>query len=310
MLRAPAICGADGRADPDAPDWSRDGKDWPNAAASRFVEAGGIRWHVQVAGDGPVLLLVHGTGAATHSWRDLLPLLTPHFTVIAPDLPGHGFSQRLRRRSVTVEGIGEALGALLVQLDMQPEIALGHSAGAAILAAMAIDSRIEPRLLVSVNGALMPFQGLAGFTFSPVARLLSATSLAPRLFAWGAADPAAVRRLIERMGSQIDREGLVLYTRLLRRSGHVAGAVDMMAGWDLERLARALPSLKPKLVLVAGSRDTAVPPRDAERIRERVPGSELEKLDGLGHLAHEERPDAVAGIVLRHARIGDAGGGG
>src|SRR5206468_2126887 len=62
--------------------------DWPNRAASLAVEAGGLRWHVQRAGHGPVLLLLHGTGAATHTWRDLLPLLATDFTVVAPDLPG------------------------------------------------------------------------------------------------------------------------------------------------------------------------------------------------------------------------------
>ncbi|MDU3043759.1 MAG: alpha/beta hydrolase, partial [Bradyrhizobium sp.] len=59
----------------DKPNWSVDGKDWPNRAASRFVDAAGLRWHVQMMGEGPVALLAHGTGAATHSWRDLAPLL-------------------------------------------------------------------------------------------------------------------------------------------------------------------------------------------------------------------------------------------
>jgi magnesium chelatase accessory protein len=62
--------------------WERDGGDWPNREASRFVTTRRLRWHVQVAGQGPVLLLVHGTGAANHSWRDLLPPLAEHFTVV------------------------------------------------------------------------------------------------------------------------------------------------------------------------------------------------------------------------------------
>ncbi|TJW92291.1 alpha/beta hydrolase, partial [Neisseria gonorrhoeae] len=48
----------------DKPNWSVDGKDWPNRAASRFVDAAGLRWHVQMMGEGPVALLAHGTGAA------------------------------------------------------------------------------------------------------------------------------------------------------------------------------------------------------------------------------------------------------
>jgi len=57
------------------PDWDREGRDWPNRAASRFVQASGLRWHVQVMGEGPTVLMLHGSGAATHSWRDLAPLL-------------------------------------------------------------------------------------------------------------------------------------------------------------------------------------------------------------------------------------------
>jgi len=73
--------------------WERDGRDWPNRSASRFVSAAGLRWHVQQFGTGPVALLVHGTGASTHSWRGLAPILAESFSVVAPDLPGHGFTE-------------------------------------------------------------------------------------------------------------------------------------------------------------------------------------------------------------------------
>ena len=73
-------------------EWDHEGLGWPHRDASRFVRAGGLLWHVQVMGEGPVILLLHGTGASTHSWRALMPLLARHFTVVAPDLPGHGFT--------------------------------------------------------------------------------------------------------------------------------------------------------------------------------------------------------------------------
>ena len=129
--------------------WSRDGADWPNRDASNFVEAAGIRWHVQQMGEGPSLLLIHGTGAATHSWRGLLPLLAQHFSVIAPDLPGHGFTQSPPSHRLSLPGMAADLGALLRKLEVRPEIAVGHSAGAAILARMCLAGRIAPRLLVA-----------------------------------------------------------------------------------------------------------------------------------------------------------------
>ena len=74
------------------PAWDRDGRDWPNRAQSAFPFAAHMRWHVQRMGRGPVALFLHGTGAATHSWRGLLPVMATHFDCIAPDLPGHGFT--------------------------------------------------------------------------------------------------------------------------------------------------------------------------------------------------------------------------
>jgi magnesium chelatase accessory protein len=76
------------------------GRNWPFRDASRMVRVGRLDWHVQSLGDpeAPVALLVHGTGAATHSFRGLIPLLSGHYRVIAMDLPGHGFTCGARRR--------------------------------------------------------------------------------------------------------------------------------------------------------------------------------------------------------------------
>ena len=77
------------------PRWAIEGRNWPHRGHSRFVLAGRLRWHVQTFGPdtAPIMLLLHGTGAATHSWRDLAPLLAMRFRVIVPDLPGHGFTR-------------------------------------------------------------------------------------------------------------------------------------------------------------------------------------------------------------------------
>jgi magnesium chelatase accessory protein len=140
--------------------WETDGLDWPNRKASRFVVAGGLRWHVQFMGKGPVALLLHGTGASTHSWRDFAPLLARHFTIVAPDLPGHAFTERPKAPGLSLPGIAASVRDLLDVLEMEPVFGIGHSAGAAILARMTIDGALQPRALVSLNGALLPFRGV------------------------------------------------------------------------------------------------------------------------------------------------------
>ena len=281
--------------------WSTDGADWPNRAASRFVEAAGMRWHVQRMGQGPQLLLLHGTGAATHSWRGLLQLLALHFDVVAMDLPGHGFTSSPPPHRLSLPGMAGDLAQLLHKLDVAPEIVVGHSAGAAILVRMCLDGRIAPRVLVSLNGALLPFDGMAGHLFAPIAKLLAMNSVVPRLFAWQASGAGAVERLLDNTGSRIDAQGIALYRRLVRNPRHVAAALRMMANWDLAPLQRALPSLKTKLVLVAASNDRAIPPAVAHRVGALTPGAVIERVPGLGHLAHEEAPDLIVKLIVKHS---------
>src|SRR5450631_1137543 len=147
-------------------------------------------------GEGPPLLLLHGTGAATHSWRGLAPILAQQFTVVAPDLPGHGFTQSPPPHRLSLPGMASDASQLLRTLDVKPEIVVGHSAGAAILARMCLDERIAPRLLIGLNGAFMPFGGVANHLFSPLAKLLVMNPFVPRLFVWQASNPGAVERLI------------------------------------------------------------------------------------------------------------------
>lgn len=285
----------------DAPTWDRDGLDWPNRDASAFMTAGGLRWHVQRMGRGPVLLLLHGTGAATHSWRDIAPLLAERFTLIAPDLPGHGFTAPMPFDQVSLPAMAAAVADLVEEIGMPPDLVLGHSAGAAILIEACLQRRLAPRGLISLNGALLPWRGLPGHLFSPAAKLFAANSLVSRMFALRARNRTAIQRLVDGTGSRLDARGVDLYQRLIRFPTHVRSSLSMMASWDLTLIERGLPDLEAPLFLVVGEGDMAVSPREARRVRERLPGAELVELPGLGHLAHEERPREVAGVVVQIA---------
>jgi magnesium chelatase accessory protein len=283
--------------------WNADGADWPNREASRFVNAAGYRWHVQIMGSGPVALLAHGTGAATHSWRALMPLLAKHFTLVAPDLPGHGFTETPPESVLTLPRMARDLAALCRKLDVKPELAIGHSAGAAILARMSLDRSIEPKLIVSLNGAFLPFDSVASSVLSPLAKALALNPLVPWFFAWRGSKPASVHRLIAGTGSSIDAAGERLYRKLVSSPGHVAAALEMMANWDLHPLVRDLPRLQADLVLVAATNDRAIPPSIARRVRKLVPQAKLEMVANYGHLAHEEAPETIADIIVREAIV-------
>jgi magnesium chelatase accessory protein len=282
--------------------WDRDGRDWPNRASSRFVGAASLVWHVQIMGRGPCLLLLHGTGSSTHSWRGLAPLLARHFTVVAPDLPGHAFTQASAAGRYSLAAFAAAVADLLEALKMRPALAVGHSAGAAILARMNLDGRLADCSLVSINGALLPLPGLPGVVFPPVARVLARIPQVPGLFARQAAASPLVERLLAETGSVLDGDGAAFYARLARNPAHVQAALAMMAGWNLAALGPALPRMSAPMLLAAADNDRTVPPEQARALAGRIPRARSVRLAGLGHLAHEEAPRRVAALVLRWAR--------
>ncbi|MCY4265610.1 MAG: alpha/beta fold hydrolase [Gammaproteobacteria bacterium] len=282
--------------------WERDGCRWPNQQSSRFIAAGGIRWHVQVMGQGPVVLLLHGTGASSHSWRELAPDLAHNYTVVVPDLPGHGFTEAPVATDMSLPGMANLLESLLLTLELRPELAVGHSAGAAIAAKMCLNDAMAPNWLVSINGALLPLSGIPGWVYSPIARMLASGGFWVKLLARSAADRSAVERLVQRTGSVIGPEGVDLYAKLLRTTSHTAAALCMMAHWDLRSLQRQLQDLKPNLLLLVGENDLMVPPEQANRLARLLPSTELRRMADCGHLLHEEKPQQTAALIRQYGQ--------
>ncbi len=279
--------------------WSDEGADWPHRQSSQFIAAGGTHWHVQRMGQGPVLLLLHGSGASSHSWRDVVPLLMSHFTLLIPDLPGHGFTPALPAQQMSMQGVATALKALLDALQLQPDWVVGHSAGAAVLVRMCLNHSIAPQALISLNGALLPLSGLSTVWFAPVAKLMANSSLLAGFLASRAQRPGVVQRLIDSTGSHLDAASVEWYARLVRHPAHVAGVLQMMANWDLDGLRRDLPALTTPVVLVVGLGDRTVDPGQADRTAVLLRHARVVRLPQLGHLAHEEAPQLVADLILQ-----------
>jgi magnesium chelatase accessory protein len=294
-------------------DWERDGRHWPHRERSRFVQAAGLRWHVQhwpaPRAAAPTALLIHGTGASTHSWRHVAPLLAGHMQVISLDLPGHAYTELPAQGPssplLSLPGMARGTQALLQALDLQPDLIVGHSAGAAVAARMALDGQAGLRLIVSLNGALLPLHGLL---FAPAARLMASMHWIPRLFAYQARDRSVTERLLESTGSRIDEEGTALYAQLVASPAHAAAALGMMAQWDLHELADRLPRLRTPLDLIVGSADRTVRPEQAERVLAVLDPqlkASISRFEGLGHLSHEEQPARTTERLLElyHRRL-------
>ena len=297
-------------------DWERDGQRWPHRERSRFVQAAGLRWHVQQwpgpSPEAPTALLLHGTGASSHSWRQVAPLLAGHMQVISLDLPGHGFTEMPpegpNSPQLSLPGMARGVQALLQAMGAQVRLTVGHSAGAAVAVRMALDGQPDLRLIISLNGALLPLHGLAGQLFAPAARLMAGMSWIPRLFAYQARDRAVTERLLQSTGSRIDEEGTELYALLVASPSHAAAALGMMAQWDLHELSARLPHLRVPLDLIVATGDKTVNPAQADQVLTRLDPSlraGIFKFDGLGHLSHEEQPARTTEMLIElyHRRL-------
>ena len=280
--------------------WPKDAHNWPMAELSRFVLHRPHRWHIQEGGKGKTLLLIHGAGGASQSWRGLMPLLMQSHHVVAIDLPGQGFTQLGARQRCGLDHMAEDLLALIRHQGWVPRAIIGHSAGAAI--ALRLAELGVPGQVIGINAALGTFKGVAGWLFPAMAKLLALTPFAATIFA-GSMTEQKVRSLIRGTGSVLDDAGIGLYLRLASDRAHVDGTLTMMAQWQLDGLLARLPQIETPVTLIVGETDGAVPPVTSHDAALALPTATVISLPGLGHLAHEEDPATVAGLI-RSAVVG------
>lgn len=283
--------------------WPRDLQGWPHRAASHRFAGPVHRWHVQIMADRdglPDLLLLHGAGASTHSWRDLMQPLAQHFRVIVPDLPGHGFTTLGLRNRSGLDAMAHDLRALATAQGWNPAAIVGHSAGGAIALELTRQGPWHGVPVVGINAALGPFPGLAGVVFPILAQVMAAAPFVPRLMSRQMRQDRQIARVIESTGSQLDADGRRFYQRLASDPDHVAGTLRMMAQWDLAPLRAAFETHPSQVLLLAADRDTNVPPAISTEAAEAIPQGRFLPLNHLGHLAHEEDPNRLVVEILQH----------
>lgn len=272
--------------------------DWPGRASSRIIAAKPHRWHVQVTGEGPDLLLLHGAGASLHSWAGLVPLLANSHRVIALDLPGHGWTRSPRGRA-RLGDVAADIAALCAQEGWTPKLVIGHSAGGAVTLELARQGLLLPRHVVVVNGALENFRGAAGVLFPVMAKVLALNPFTGLLISQGGRSVQQVRSILASAGTTLDDVGLARYAHLIQRRAHVDGTLAMMAQWSLDDLNRALPRIQVPTLFVHGENDGAVAVTVAQRAAAAMPAAELVTLPGIGHLVQEEVPEKLAAEIRR-----------
>jgi magnesium chelatase accessory protein len=284
--------------------WGREGRLWPHRERSEFIEQGRATWHVQRFGESgsPRILLLHGTGGSVHSWRGLAPLLAKDFELLAPDLPRHAFTTGHAPEETSLVGMARAIRELLALTGFEPDMLVGHSAGAALALQGALDHGFKGPI-VGLNSALRPFPGPAAEIFPAIAKVLFVNPFVPRIFSKMASFGGEAERFIYRSThSRLDKIGLDCYSALVKNPRHTKGALSMMANWDLPTLRTRMHELTNPILMVHSDNDGAIPLDWAEEAHGWLPTSRLEVLEGLGHLAHEEDPELAAKWIVDFAK--------
>lgn len=275
---------------------------WPNRSKARRIRTRPHDWWVVEDGPPesqttvPTLLLLHGAGASGHSFAPLLPLLTPHYRCIIPDLPGQGFTRPGARGRFGLDPTADDLVTLCDLNHWSPAAIIGHSAGAAI--ALRLSELIPVHGIVGINAALGTFDGLAGTLFPALARGFAMIPFLPAVIArtWGNA--TRVNGLLDGTGSNPSPAIRAQYLTLVQSPAHIDGALGMMSQWNLTPLAARLAANPTPTLFITGANDRTVPPRISQDAAARMPNAQTRDLPALGHLAHEEAPDAVAALIL------------
>ena len=265
--------------------------------------------HYVRSGEGPPLVYVHGAKGSVYDFTlSVGPRLAARYTAVAMDRPGSGFSSRPASGANTPQAQAAVLRAAAAQLELERPILIGHSYGAAVTLAWALDAPGEVAAVVTLGGYVLPVGGEPPWAMqlmrSPLA-LRAAGALARSRLARPLVRGAVGRAFFP---APAPEAYLAIAPRLALQDSALAGdAADRAAAEDgLSALRSRYPGLRVPLVIVVGRQDRIVPAAVSERLHALVPRSELVRLPEAGHMPQFTAPDAVVAAVDRAAALAGA----
>ena len=275
--------------------------DWPFSSKSKYYKFFFHNWHLQDIGTNkkPIVLLIHGTGASTHSWRLLIPFLLKNFRVINIDLPGHGFTKIGSKNRSSLKYIPEDMHNLLKYLEIEPEIIIAHSAGVPIAINYALISHKSPKLIISINGAVSKFDGVANIFFPIFAKILSISPFVSNVVKSLLKSSKVLDDFIYSTGSTLDQESKRYYKTLLSNTEHINGILTMISQWNLNDLLENFDELNIPILFLLGENDKTVKPQSVINFVKKFNNVETKLVRKYGHLMHEESPE----IIYHHIKI-------
>ena len=254
-------------------------------------------------GSGPVLLLVHGITGSSDSWRPVMRRLAgAGFTVVAPDLPGHGGSQR-HRGDHSLGAHAAILRDLLQVLEMPRVTIVGHSlgGGVAMVFSYQFPERVERLGLVDSGGLGREVSPLIRAATLPGAEADIRAATPPRLLRAVGAIGGALGRVGFKPGADLAgiTEGVASLGDGERRAAFVrtARSIASVNGQRVSAADRLYLAAEVPVLLVWGERDPVIPLAHGESAHAALPASRLEVFPGAGHFPMLDDPERFAGVL-------------
>ncbi len=268
----------------------------------QYVTVHGHRRAYVMTGSGPAILLLHGIGMDHRSWLPVIERLALDYTVLAPDLLGHGRSDK-PRADYSIAGYANAMRDLLTVLGIGSVTVVGHSLGGGIAMQFAYQfPQMTQRLVLVAAGGL-------GRSVNPIIRFftLPGSGLALRVLG---TDP--LRRPLVELINSLGASGLPMTHDLHALAEVYDDLSDPLAQWSFLHVLRAAVDWRGQVItsldraylaehmpsmVVWGERDLVLPVKHARAAHEVLPGSRLEIFPDSGHVPHEDEPDRFAEVL-------------
>ncbi len=255
-----------------------------------------VKIYVEEMGRGPVILMLHGLGGSSYTWRYVAPRLATTHRVIAIDLRGFGRSDKPFDQSYAPADHAAVVRAAILQLNLTRVTIVGHSYGGMVALMVAMDRRLEPHRiarLVAISAPAYPQRFSPGVQFlhKPVLPYLAFLMLPPEVF-------TTIALMGEKVGfERFSDQDISIYSDPLSAPGGPHALIStarQIVPPDLHRyIARYGMLAKPTLVLWCRE-DQVVPLSTGERLAKAIPRARLAIMDGCDHMPAEQRPAAVA----------------
>ena len=268
---------------------------WPHYEYSKFLETDKFVWHYQLIGKpgNPIMLLIHGAGASSHSWASLIPKLQ-EFQILAVDLPGHRFSKIKKGIKPQHDIIVRDLVVLFDALKIKPNVFVGHSIGAVIVLSLSDVYKGPLSSVVLINGALERFEGPAATIFPLMAKVFYASPLTKYWIRIFNSAETSLRKFLSISGSNLKSKNIDYYLQLMANEAHVTGTLAFISSWSIGDIEKKLEKINVPSLFLAGMSDGIVNYKTSVRANKKAFNAKIKLFENEGHLIHEVSSEKVA----------------